>query len=198
MTKARENPFAIDRIEREIEFDPKWCGTSWPEIFERWQKLDHRAAIVGAHGSGKTFFLRAFQQRLNQPVAAFFLNDENPSLSDADWQRLQSATDADSVIFLDGAEQLDWTTWRKFQRKVSRRKVLVTRHRKARWPTLLNTSASPKLLAHLIKKLSSETRSATETATLLSRHKGNLREALWECYDHAANRRDGGRTPARV
>ena len=49
MTRARDNPFANDRIEREIEFDPKWCSTSWPKIFEHWEKLAHRAAIVGPY-----------------------------------------------------------------------------------------------------------------------------------------------------
>ncbi len=187
MTRARDNPFANDRIEREIEFDPQWCGTNWPEIFDRWQKLNHRAAIVGPHGSGKTFFLRAFEKRLDRPTAHFFLNDERPSLSPEDWQRLQIASDAGSVIFLDGAERLGWTNWRKFRRMVSQQKVISTQHRQARWPMLLNTSASPDLLAYLVKALSSENLSNSETAALLSRHKGNLREALWECYDRVGN-----------
>lgn len=193
MARARDNPFATDRIEQAVEFDPSWCDRSWSEIFERWQKLNHQAAVVGPHGSGKTFFLRAFEKRLDHPVAHFFLNDEHAALSPDEWQRLQGATDADSVIFLDGAERLGWNNWRKFRRLVSQQKVIVTQHRQARWPTLLNTFTSPGLLAHLVKTLSTESLSNFETTAILGRHKGNLREALWECYDRFANENESSR-----
>jgi len=193
MTKARNNPFAGDRIEREIEFDPAWCGTTWSQILERWRHLEHRAAIVGPHGSGKTFFLRAFGQRIDSPVERFFLNEETPTLSTEDWQRLHDAIAAGSTILLDGSEQLSWTARRKFQHLTRQQRVIVTRHRQAHWPTLLKTTSSPELLIHLIEKLSSERLSVSGAKQLLSRHKGNVREALWECYDRAGNENEARR-----
>lgn len=187
MLKARHNPFSNDRIEAQIEFDPAWCGTSWEEILQRWETLNDRAAIVGPHGSGKTFFLRAFEKRLDKPVARFFLNDEKPAMNSADWLRLRRSVDRGAVIFLDGAERLGGRRWRQFIHTVGGHgRALLTQHRKARWPALVETRSSPKLLAHLIDQLSGKHVDTVDIEALFNRHRGNLREALWDCYDLAA------------
>ena len=187
MLKARDNPFYSDRIEDQIEFDPAWCDTRWQDICQRWETLDGRAAIVGPHGSGKTTFLRAFEKRLDTPVAHFFLNDERPAMDSADWRRLQRSVDANAVIFLDGAERLGWRAWRRFTRALgSSGRALVTQHRKGRWSALVETRSSPQLLAHLIDELSDKRVDPVDIEALFHGHRGNLREALWECYDRAA------------
>jgi hypothetical protein len=188
--KARDNPFATDRIERLLEFEPRWAGASWDSIFDDWNALDRRAAIVGPHGSGKTTFLRAFESRLNtrgEAVTRYFLNDRCPTLTSDDWHHLESRPGDGGVIFLDGAERLGWSAWRRFAKLVAASSVLVTQHRQSRWPTLLQMQSSPALLAHLIDKAAGASFTADEVEHLYDRHGGNLREALWECYDRAGD-----------
>ena len=197
--KARENPFAIDRIEALLDFEPEWCGTDWPTLLDRWQKLDYRAAIVGPHGSGKTTLLRTLESRLKEDATAsahhLFLNDRKPDLEQREWQVLEeicSSTTTTAVILLDGAEQLNRRAWQRFQKIIAQSngslRALVTQHRPSRfrWPTLLSTNPTPALLGHLIEKLAGDFRQTLtepQIGDLLTRHHRNLREALWECYD---------------
>jgi MoxR-like ATPase len=196
--KAHDNPFAMERIEALLEFEPEWYGTNWPDLLQHWQQLDYRAAIVGPHGSGKTTLLRSLEARLKNErtqVHHFFLNDRQPDLKAHEWQRLQNLDDqATTVILLDGAERLNRRAWRRFHESIVSHngsvRALVTQHRASRfytrWPTLLKTNPTPALLAHLIEKLAPDFANSltkSQIADLLTRHGGNLREAMWECYD---------------
>ena len=192
--KARKNPFAIDRIEALLHFEPEWCGTNWQGLLDRWRKLDYRAAIVGPHGSGKSTLLRTLETQLSSDttVHQWFLNDRKPELDPQEWQRLESTAEKNTVILLDGAEQLSRRSWQRFQKTIDESsaplRALVTQHRASRfrWPTLLSTRPTPALLTHLIGKLAPDFRQTltdSQIASLFTRHRGNLREALWQCYD---------------
>lgn len=195
--KARENPFAIDRIEALLNFEPEWCGSDWPDLLDRWRQLDYRAAIVGPHGSGKSTLLRTLETQLSSETTVhhLFLNDSKPDLDPQEWQRLESTAEKNTVILLDGAEQLNRRAWRRFHTTIIRStasiRALVTQHRASRfrWPTLLSTRPTPALLCHLIEKTAPDfhqTLTDSQIDSLFTRHRGNLREALWQCYDQCS------------
>jgi hypothetical protein len=188
--RARDNPFATDRVEQVLEFEPRWANTSWESILQRWNSVSRYAAVVGPHGSGKTTFLRALETRLvarGQALSRYFLNDRKPNLSDTDWSRLERLSNQpDTVIFLDGSERLGWRAWRRFNHVAGSSRTLITAHRQGRWPVLLRTQSSSELLAYLIDQLAPSAWTRNEIETLFHRHRGNLRDALWECYDRAS------------
>ena len=64
--KAHLNPFAPNRVQRLLPFDPLLAGSSWDSIESDWEQLDRRAAVIGHHGSGKTTFLETFRTRLEK------------------------------------------------------------------------------------------------------------------------------------
>jgi len=201
IVKARDNPFASDRVEATLDFEPSWSesGLDWTGLLDRWRTLRFRATIVGPNGSGKSTLLRSLAAHLRSQgglVRDLFLNDQKNTLSEEEWQDLERLTDCPgrTTVLLDGAEQLSWRGRHRFRKIIDRHafRVLGTHHRPGRWPTLISTTTTPALLAHLIEKLTRDSSSPSLTESqiedLFARHRGNLREALWECYDRAADR----------
>jgi len=196
-TRARENPFGSDRVEDLLSFEPEWLGQTWVGLMGKLRDLEYRAAVVGPHGSGKTTLLLGLKTRLEDqgnPVESFFLNDEQRTLSEADWRRFvavaedKSAVDG-KIVFLDGAEQMSWRNWRRFQTTVSSYSGLViTQHRPGKLPLLVNTETSLEMFRKFVRRLAPDfdwSGSAVERMYL--RSNGNIREALWQCYDLVAN-----------
>jgi hypothetical protein len=93
------------------------------------------------------------------------------------------------VILFDGAEQLGWIGWSRFERRArAAAGLLITCHRPGMLPPLLETATSPGLLDGLVEEilgaLPPEIRSTTPA--LCEKHGGNLRDALRELYDRYA------------
>ena len=180
MISASENPFATFRVESLLAFKPEWSGTSWEKIDTDLEKLNYRAAIIGPHGSGKTTLMEALEKRLRdrgETLVNFFLNDETPKLPEP----LPATVDQNTIILLDGAEQLGPIAWRRFLRRIRQaRGLIITAHRTGRLPLLLKTESSPALLQRCIDVL--DPTSSVSAEKLYKRHRGNLREALIECY----------------
>ncbi|MFC1760733.1 hypothetical protein ACFL6U_01475 [Planctomycetota bacterium] len=63
MLRAKDNPFAIDRV-HQIRYDPP--GTSWDNLLGHLAGMQYRGAIVGACGSGKTTLSEDLQTHLEQ------------------------------------------------------------------------------------------------------------------------------------
>src|SRR5437773_2054864 len=61
MRRACDNPFAVDRV---LAQRYRVCDMTWEEIDNRFERLGRRAAIIGAHGRGKTTLLEDFTARL--------------------------------------------------------------------------------------------------------------------------------------
>lgn len=178
--RARDNPFASDRVERLRYRLP--AGLTWDELLERLAGFRHRAALVGPHGRGKTTLLEDLAPRLTARglrVRTVTLRQEERRV---DWKRLRGLG-ADDVLFLDGAELLGRLAW--FRVRLACRRaggLIVTSHRPGLLPTLLECGTTPELLAELVREL---TGAELETAELFARHGGNVRTAFWEMYDRA-------------
>ncbi len=196
MRPARCNPFAMERLGRELPFDPRWCVTDWASIMSRLERHDWWGLVAGPHGSGKTTFLDAIAPRLEARqfrVHRLILNDENPGLAPADWDRLEARPADDprrDFWLLDGAERLGPLAWRRFRRASGALGgLIITAHqvRGARLPLLLETRTSPEMLGDFIHRLSPGWEIAPSEIEALHRETGgNLREALWRCYDRLA------------
>ncbi len=190
-TRARENPFASERVERLLVFEPEWIDLNWSQVMKRLEDLDYRAAVVGPHGSGKTTLLRKLKTDLVQQdfvVESVFLNEQKKSLDESVWQRL-ARIDGDSnkkvMVMLDGAEQLSWREWRRFRSAAYRHDgLLITRHSAGKLPVLLETETRLEMFMDFTRRLAPDV--GFEDVVLkriFTSTQGNMREALWQCYD---------------
>jgi hypothetical protein len=180
--RARDNPFASDRVESLRYRLPE--GLTWDRLLERLAALRFRAALVGPHGRGKTTLLEELAPRLTARgfrVRTVTLRQDESGI---DWRRLQGLG-ADDVLFLDGAELLGRFAWLRVRLRCRRAGgLIVTSHRPGLLPTLLECGTTPELLAELVRELTGE---ELEVAELFARHEGNVRMALWEMYDRASS-----------
>ena len=183
--RARDNPFAVDRV-LAVRYKPQ--GWTWEELLSRLERLRYRAAIVGPRGSGKTTLLEDLCPRLlarGFDPALMRLDDEHRRF-DADQFRQVAAAGKRTILLLDGGEQLSPTLWWRFLWQ-SRRAggLIITSHRPGRLPTLVAAKTSVHLLDQILIDLGAH---CPDTAALYARWGGNLRDALRELYDHAALR----------
>jgi energy-coupling factor transporter ATP-binding protein EcfA2 len=186
--KARENPFRAERVIATIRYACPDGGLD--ALIARLAALGHRAAIVGPHGAGKTTLLedlgRALQER-GFRVVSLRLGTDDRRLP-TEWRSHAADLGPRDIVCLDGAEQLSSIQWFRFRWHARRAAgVIVTSHTRGRLPLLIECTTSPDLLAGIVHRLSpASADGAPSAADLFQRHRGNLREALRELYDHAA------------
>ena len=89
-------------------------------------------------------------------------------------------------LLFDGAEQLSWVAWQFFKWRTRRAAgLIITTHKPGRLPTLWNCNTwpgCPDIMADVLAG-SRFTTLPANPVDLFRKHKGNLREALRECYD---------------
>lgn len=188
MATADENPYRVTRVEalpyRALDF-------SWDAFLGRLKASGYRGAVVGPHGSGKTTLLLEAQRRLEArgiAVTYGFLNEQTIGKRRAAIGLLREAA-SDTVLFLDGAEQLDPLTWAWFKRRARRlRGLVVTTHRPGRLPTLYQTRSSEGALRDLLESLNpGEVDADWERALAHYRAcRGNVRDVFFALYDDHA------------
>lgn len=190
--RARDNPFASDRVERLRYRLPE--GLTWEGLLERLASLRYRAALVGPHGRGKTTLLEELARRLSARgygVRTVTLRHDERRM---DWSRLRGLG-AEDILLLDGAELLGRIAWLRVRFRCRRAGgLIVTSHRPGLLPTLLECETTPELLAGLARELTGE---ELEVGELFARHGGNVRMAFWEMYDRPPAARPAGRTGRR-
>lgn len=195
--KARENPFRSERL-LTTRYRPQADG--WESMQARLASLNHRAAIVGPKGTGKTTLLEDLAPRLaERGLRPLLVRVPDPRAARAMGevrQRVEELIPAGlgpgDALLLDSAENLSWLAWRSaLSRTRDAGGLIITAHRPGRLPTLVETRTSPALLEELVSQLlaSAPGQEANLDATaLFHRHGGNLREALRELYLQWAQR----------
>jgi hypothetical protein len=183
--RARDNPF---RTELLLRVRYRFRHISWPDLLQRCEQLNYRAALVGPRGSGKTTLLEDLDPKLREQGFETHwvrLNEEH-SLQSGILRELCSALTNRLIILFDGAEQLNWLDWQTFKRRTRHvAGLIVTVHKPQRLPTLLECRTAPELLAEIIAELlgPQANQLPLRPEHLFHKHQGNLREALRECYD---------------
>lgn len=207
--RARDNPFATDRLEALGYRSPR---TGEPldlePLLARWESLGRRGAIVGPEGSGKTTLLDDLESLLGaRGFPVWRLRAEVGSgrlVEERDRDRLVPLGDlaqagTRTILVIDGADRSKRRIWHRLRRAAGRGSacrpggLLVTSHRPGLLPTLTECTTSPELLERLMAELvgfsgATPERALPPAATLHARHRGNLRLALLELYDRWAER----------
>jgi hypothetical protein len=184
--RARDNPFSVDRVGA-VRYRP--IHGTVDEILARLEPLNHRAAIIGPQGSGKTMLLEQLQQALErrgQRTKLVFVNDTSP-LTPAQCHQFLSDLSPQELVLLDGADVIRRSSWLLFRRHTVRHAagLLITSHRPGLLPTLVECSTTPALLQQIVADLTPPDRpiSPALLADLYTCHNGNLRACLRDLYD---------------
>ena len=184
--KARENPFAVDRLHAVGYRSP---DTSIDELLRRLDEMNYRAAIVGPEGSGKTTLLETLQEALVRQglhTWAFFVNDTAP-LTGPRCRYLLSELGRDDILLLDGADAVRRSSWLLLRRRTANHAagLIITSHRPGLLPTLVKCATSPALLREIVRELEPPGHAVPTNLLdeLYAHHQGNLRDCLRELYD---------------
>ncbi len=188
MLRARDNPFAVERV---LRLRYQFRHDNWTSLLLRLQSMNYRAAIVGPKGSGKTTLLEDLAERLKTHGLRIHRLSLNEQSRDYPAEFVSSVRDSLSnhdLILFDGCEQLSPPAWWRFRWETRRAAgLIVTTHRPGRLPTLIECQTTRELFTELVASLHEPTTLAPETLDrLFKKHHGNLREAIRELYDLAA------------
>ena len=189
MIPASQNPFRSTRIEA-LSFRPQ--GTSWEDLLVRLKLSNYRAAIIGPEGSGKTRLLESLAEPLARSgFEPYFFSAKavHAKCPLAYIERLFRSLSDRHVLLLDGAEQLGWASWLWCKwRSCSLGGLVITAHLAGHLPTLYRSTTNCALLRDLIVELAGEEDHGilTQAEHLFVQHRGNIRLALLDLYDTAA------------
>ncbi len=97
------------------------------------------------------------------------------------------------LLIIDGYEQLSRVSrlWLAWQLRRNGWGAIVTAHRDAGYPTLLRTRATAELTERIVARLLSDSTAAIDQRTIASSFAaagGNVRETLFDLYDHFERR----------
>ncbi|MEM9420643.1 MAG: hypothetical protein AAGA25_16570 [Planctomycetota bacterium] len=182
--KPGDNPFRSGCVDALGYRSP--TGETLQAIETRVRDAGFRGALVGPHGHGKSTLMHHLAT-LDPPSGAdrHDVLQVMPDGSSVGSVKQALASDA-SRLFIDGYDLLPWRLrWALLRRT----QVIITSHRKTRFPTLLQFETTPELLGQLIEQLSPEVFGRLghqEIRALHARHEGNVRNVLRELYDRVA------------
>jgi hypothetical protein len=184
--RACDNPFRTERI---LQMRYRLEGITWTELLARCEKLRYRAALVGPHGSGKTTLLEDLEPRLRElgfGTRLIRLDAEHPAFDPGFADALAAGHTTRDIVLFDGAEQMNPFEWRWFHWRMRHTGgLIITTHQAGRLLTLWECRTSPALLAGIAGDLLEVERATLhcQAEMLFQKHRGNLRDALWEWYD---------------
>jgi hypothetical protein len=203
----KTNPGIIPYFFGDVAFPSGINTESSLELFyANFKKFDYWSQIVGGHGTGKTTFLIEFVRYLENQKYTYnhcTLHDRQRVLTDEFWERHVSiatqfkteAIEKPPINIVDGYEQLSLVS--KIRLRLACRKgqcgLLITAHTPAwRLPVLLRTETTDDTLQHIIGHLFRNLPDIappdkTLCRLLFDRHQGNLRNVLFDLYDHYEN-----------
>ena len=193
------NPFSTRFIQPGAIDYQRFDGGTVNELAQQFVALpSKRGSIIGPHGSGKSTLLANLvfefeSMRPNTQIHALRFSTER-SPRKALCESISEWT-AESIVILDGYEQLGfWSRW-QVNRRASRQSIalLVTAHQVIRgFHTLWETSVTETSSRWVVQRLLQETARPEIATDLLAseaweisrnRHQQNLRESLFDMYD---------------
>jgi len=181
--RPADNPFASHRIDA-LPF--RAVGTSLEELAMKLDAVGGRAAIVGPEGSGKTTLLEQLGCRLQGEVVLVAPAGPRRNGWRSIEERLPPRIGPRHTVLVDAAGRLGPAGWLRLKRRARNAgRLVVTRHRSGRLPTLHRCQTTPDLLADLVRELALHYALVLEPGLLdlFERHQGNLRLCLRELYD---------------
>jgi energy-coupling factor transporter ATP-binding protein EcfA2 len=184
-----ENPFSTCHIRPgaiPFFFPP---GQSAEQLVESLRVENWWGEIVGPHGSGKSTLLCALIPALRnagRDPLLIELHDGQRRLP-VDLRRTDGLTE-NTVVIVDGYEQLSLWSRARLKRFCRRRGLglVVTSHQPAGMPLLFQTAPSVTLTEELVRFLLHGQPALVDSSDLaqrFDRHRGDLREVLFELYD---------------
>lgn len=201
MARARDNPYRTDRVlQVRYRFEQ---DDDWERLLQRLEDLRWRAAIVGPEGSGKTTLQEDLADRLaaaGRPIRWLRLNRDNRGTAAKQVCDVLRNPDSQTLVFVDGGEQLRPLLWWRLRRRSLRfGGLVITAHSPGRLPTLFECRSTLRTLEWIASRLAPSGQSPPPAALedLFARHAGNLRLCLRELYDHwgSASEFAGAATP---
>jgi len=199
-TIARANPFICNpfstRHVRPGSVDYVFGeGEDAGRIVARLRAAGWQGEIVGPHGSGKSALLAALIPEIRRAGKVPLLVE----LHDGQ-RRLPvdlSGLALNTVLIVDGYEQLGfWARFRlaSFRRRCFRRRgrigLLVTSHRSMGFCELHRARPTVELAARIVERLAADV-PQEDIQRAFDRHRGNIRETLFDLYDLFEQRRRG-------
>lgn len=185
---ANENPFATSQIEKVAFRFP--LGVDWNVLLKRLESQNWCASIVGGNGSGKTTLMEQLIPHLEDRGFEPIILRLNSESSMRDKERLPEKlrpVKKPGFILLDGAEQLSTRHWLAVRAAASGAAgFVVSVHRSSRLPVAMELETNADLLDDIVLELTGGKLPDHESAGILHRHRGNVREALRELYDRWA------------
>ena len=194
-TTPSTNPFCTRRVRPgalPFIFPP---GENAETLVRRLRENGWWGEIVGEHGAGKSALLAALVpaiHRAGRKTLLVELHDAQRRLPlDLDGQYRLNPFD---LLIVDGYEQLG--RWNRFRlKRLCRRRgwgLLVAVHASVGIPKIYRVVATGELAAEIVDRLmagQSPPFDAAELAGCFARHRGNLRETLFDLYDLYEKRR---------
>lgn len=184
-SKPHSNPFSTRFVRPgalPFRFPP---GSDAASLAHDLERLGGWGQIIGPHGSGKSTLLAALLPHLRQrqTVVTVELHTDRRR-----WPDL-APLPPPALLVVDGFEQLSWwTRWRV--RSLCRRwgwGLLVTAHADMGLPLLHRTGVDPSVAHEIVAALLSPDEqhlcAPDHLEQALARHRGNLRDVLFDLYD---------------
>ncbi len=184
--RPADNPFASHRIDA-LPF--RVPGTSLEELAARIDTLGGRAQIVGREGSGKTTLLEQLVRHLEGEVVLVAPAGTRREGWRSIEERLPPRIGRRHTVLVDAAGCLGPAGRLMLgARARDAGRLVVTRHRAGRLPTLHRCRTTPDLFADLVRDLAPHYAPRLEPglAEIFARHHGNLRLCFRELYDRFA------------
>jgi hypothetical protein len=195
VSSSSDNPFSTRCVRPGAIAYRFPAGCSADKLVDRLQANGWRGQIVGPHGSGKSTLLAALIEAIRKRGRAVLLIELHDGQRRLPKQsRLSLRSTADALVIVDGYEQLSHFSRMRLKRLCAKRGLglLVTAHADVGFPTLVATSTT----VELAKRLATELLAGQEMPLcsgqfeeIFSRHRGNMREVLFELYDLYESRR---------